>query len=345
MVGFQLFNAFSETALQLLAGGTAGCAGIVIGQPFDFIKIRLQTEPLKYRNALHCLVDVVKHEGVSSLFRGMLAPLFGQFFQNALIFAGEGMALKYLEPDIRLSSKEMSNKTVMNVFVAGMFGGFLQCLVLSPTDLIKCKLQVDGQRNDGKANLYSGSIDCIRKVYQEGGIPAFYRGFAVTALREVPAFGVYFFVYRYTLSGLTKLTSSTSSNSKAVMSTRPQTQQQHHHQQQQQQQSEPPRGSNRHNDDHPVGNDEGPGLATFVAGGLAGCSSWLVIYPVDVVKSHVQTASGKNESGIGTAIRLYQLHGLRIFTRGLGVTMLRAFPVNATVFYFLEHLKIKFNIQ
>ena len=343
MVGYQLFNTFSDTSLQLLAGGFAGSLGIVIGQPFDFIKVRLQTEPLKYRSGLECLVDVVKKEGISSLFRGMWAPLFGQFFQNALTFAGEGLALKYLEPDIKLSSKEMSSKTVANVFVAGCFGGFLQCLVLSPTDLIKCKMQVDGQMKDGKKNMYTGSIDCIRSIYHEGGMLAFYRGFAVTALREVPAFGVYFFVYRYTLSVMTKLTSSLRSNPLVT----------DHSQHQQYRQQPPPspsppelpQSSSKHHNDNPVGNDEGPGLATLVAGGLAGCSSWLVIYPVDVVKSHVQTASGKNNNGIETAIRLYQLHGWRIFTRGLSVTMLRAFPVNAAVFYALEHLKMKFQIS
>ena len=60
MAGYQLFNSFSkESGLQLLAGGLAGSLGIVIGQPFDFIKVRLQTEPLKYRSAWNCLVDVV----------------------------------------------------------------------------------------------------------------------------------------------------------------------------------------------------------------------------------------------------------------------------------------------
>ena len=74
----------------------------------------------------------------------------------------------------------------------------------------------------------------------------------------------------------------------------------------------------------------------------------LVIYPVDVVKSHVQTSQnigGKSSTGYETAVRLYRTHGLGVFTRGLGVCLLRAFPVNAVVFYALESLKLKFGIR
>ena len=351
MVGYQLAESLNETGKNLAAGGIAGSMGIFIGQPLDMIKIRMQTEQRRYTTALACFVDMVRKEGFLSLYRGMAAPVLGQFVQNALIFAGESVALRYLEPDMKFQ-QNMSSKTVMNVFMAGSFGGLLQCLVLVPADLVKCKLQVDQAGGaSGRRPTYAGNIDCIRQVVRADGIGGLYKGFAITALREVPAFGIYFFVYRYSLQAMSTTAAaapaaySAADDNKTVTAAR----------------AGPivlagasqcdaadafPSSSSGAAPAAPPAGDDGPGLSTLVAGGLAGCASWLVIYPVDVVKSHVQTGStGASTNGLTVARELYRQYGIRAFTRGLGVTMLRAFPVNATVFYALETLKQRFGIR
>ena len=382
MVGFQLPENQKEIAKNLMCGGAAGGLGIFIGQPFDFIKIQLQTQPKQYPSAVTCFLNIVRKDGFLSLYRGLTAPFIGQFLQNALIFAGEGVALRYLEPDIKFH-KEMSSKTVMNVFLAGSCGGLLQCLVLVPADLIKCKLQVD--RVEGKP-AYTGNIDCIRKIYRKEGMSGFFKGFGVTALREVPAFGVYFFVYRYSLR-LMNNTSSSSSSSSSSSDTQlalptPHAQcdskeaidryethastssssslhhPPHHHLPHEHDLNTMTAGglagtcatSSSPHTETDVG-DDGPGISTMIAGGLAGCASWLLIYPVDVVKSYVQTAGISSNSGSGSSSAyevtkyLYRKHGIGVFTKGLGVTLLRAFPVNAAVFYTLETLKHRFGLD
>ncbi|KAM3594118.1 uncharacterized protein V6R79_002597 [Siganus canaliculatus] len=72
------------------------------------------------------------------------------------------------------------------------------------------------------------------------------------------------------------------------------------------------------------------------AGGMAGISSWLTNYPVDVIKSRLQAdgVGGVNKyNGMIDCIRKSsQKEGWLVFTRGLTSTLLRAFPVNATTF-------------
>uniref|UniRef100_A0A8C6TGW8 Mitochondrial basic amino acids transporter n=1 Tax=Neogobius melanostomus TaxID=47308 RepID=A0A8C6TGW8_9GOBI len=72
------------------------------------------------------------------------------------------------------------------------------------------------------------------------------------------------------------------------------------------------------------------------AGGMSGIASWLSTYPVDVIKSRLQAdgVGGVNRyNGILDCVRQsVQKEGLRVFTRGLTSTLLRAFPVNATTF-------------
>ena len=300
---------------NLLCGGIAGTAACIIGQPLDLIKIRLQTNPTKFTSAYSCFLYTLRNEGFQSFYRGMGAPLCSQFFQTGLMFTGESIALRYLQPHLDFSKAE-TTKTSVNIFLAGSFGGLVKCIVLVPTDLIKCKMQVD-QPKAGKAQLYSGPLDCFSKTYQKEGIRGIYKGFGVTTLREVPAFGLYFFVYRSSLNLLDSLSNGFNR----------------------------PISMKAQNSEKCTGK---PGITTIIAGGLAGSVAWICIYPFDVIKSHIQVsgtlccpASGEqiSQTIYTTAVGLYRLDGMRAFTRGLGVTIARAFPVNGAMLFTHESLK------
>lgn len=77
-------------------------------------------------------------------------------------------------------------------------------------------------------------------------------------------------------------------------------------------------------------------LQTLLAGGLAGTFSWLVTFPVDIIKSQLQAdgMSGQPKyNGIWDCARKgYREEGMKFFTRGLTSTLVRAFPMNATCF-------------
>lgn len=75
---------------------------------------------------------------------------------------------------------------------------------------------------------------------------------------------------------------------------------------------------------------------TLMAGGLAGTFSWLISFPMDVVKSRLQVdgMNGKPQyNGSMDCIRKsIATEGYSFFTRGLTSTLLRAFPTNAVCF-------------
>ncbi|CAM9444216.1 unnamed protein product, partial [Phaeothamnion confervicola] len=78
----------------------------------------------------------------------------------------------------------------------------------------------------------------------------------------------------------------------------------------------------------------------MIAGGLSGALGWLVLYPVDVAKSIIQTmpatAPARDRSVLRCIRQTYAQHGTRHLFRGLGPTMVRAFVVNGTVFPMYE---------
>ena len=87
-----------------------------------------------------------------------------------------------------------------------------------------------------------------------------------------------------------------------------------------------------------------PIYAAFLAGGLAGCNSWLFTYPVDYIKTLMQSQNLeklKYKNSWECAKEQYRLEGGRTFFKGLGITMLRSFPVNGVAFFSYEYVMRK----
>ena len=52
---------------RLLAGAVSGLAVLIVGQPFDTVKVRQQ---VKQQRALHTLQECVRLEGLAGLYKG-----------------------------------------------------------------------------------------------------------------------------------------------------------------------------------------------------------------------------------------------------------------------------------
>ncbi|XP_053231162.1 mitochondrial basic amino acids transporter [Podarcis raffonei] len=269
-------------ALDFLAGCVGGAAGVLVGHPFDTVKVRLQVQNVEkplYRGTLHCFQSIIKQETTLGLYKGIGSPMMGLTFINALVFGVQGNTLRALGKD-----------TPMNQFLAGSAAGAIQCVICCPMELAKTRMQLQGTGEYKlKSKNYKNSLDCLVKIYRKEGLKGINRGMVSTFMRETPSFGFYFLTY----DCLTRYLGCEAEDSYII-----------------------------------------PKL--LLAGGMSGIVSWLSTYPVDVIKSRLQA------DGVGGIVRYhgildcvrksYHAEGLRVFTRGLTSTLLRAFPVNAATF-------------
>lgn len=219
---------------------------------------------------------------------------------NSLMFFGESVATRVLEPDL----KPGEIGSPINTYMAGVAGGVLQCIALVPCEVIKCKLQTQSLRSSSSSastSEFRRTVDCMKNIYKVDGLRGYYRGFNATLTREAPSIGMYFFSYRFIKEWLTKLQGLPEANSAAIM----------------------------------------------LAGGFAGALSWTTVYPCDVIKTNLQSTAipGAPTSMVGMAQYLYKRHGMKVFFRGLGTTIIRAFPVNAATFMCYERLKEIFHFS
>lgn len=74
-------------------------------------------------------------------------------------------------------------------------------------------------------------------------------------------------------------------------------------------------------------------MRVFMAGGIAGTISWVLLYPLDVVKSRIQSdLIGKYSSSWQCFVQSIKTDGWRCLGRGLGPVCIRAFISNGACF-------------
>ena len=75
--------------------------------------------------------------------------------------------------------------------------------------------------------------------------------------------------------------------------------------------------------------------AIMTAGGAAGVAMWIPVFPIDTIKSRLQSAEGRPTIG-GVVRGVYARGGLKAFFPGMGPAMARAVPANAATFLGVE---------
>jgi len=91
-----------------------------------------------------------------------------------------------------LNKKKYADSTLGygQYYLAGGFAGITNSVLSGPIEHVRIRLQTQPH---GAGRLYNGPIDCIRKLTSQGGFAkGLYRGQAVTYLREIQAYGMWF---------------------------------------------------------------------------------------------------------------------------------------------------------
>jgi len=189
---------------SFLAGGFGGVACVLVGQPFDLIKVRLQTAPEgTYTGMVDATKKLLAKDGFRGLYRGMGPPLVGITPIFAISFWSYNLGKKIvLWTNSNRSSPELS---IGEIMIAGAISAGPTTLVMSPVERVKVLLQIQGQ---GGKNLYKGPVDVVRKLYKEGGLSSIYRGVGATLVRDVPGSAVYYGAYEVTKRLLTPANST-----------------------------------------------------------------------------------------------------------------------------------------
>ncbi|KAK1304699.1 Mitochondrial arginine transporter BAC1 [Acorus calamus] len=286
-----------DAAKRYIAGFAPGIATVVVGHPFDTVKVTLQayntrTQKREYKNALHCTAQILSKEGVRGLYKGASPSFIGMAFESSLLFGFYSQTKQLLQGEL-----QSSNRPQLQVIIpSAAYGGALISLILCPAELVKCRMQVQGTNTTiSKGERFNGPFDCALKTVKSEGIKGIFRGGLATLFRESIGNSVFFSTYEFSRHYIHLQLNSNS--------------------------SEVSYGSN-------LFIDVGIGIMT---GGLSGIAYWSAVLPFDVAKTVIQTTTDVHSSRnpFWTLHSIYRRVGFRGCYAGLGPTLVRAFPANA----------------
>lgn len=302
-----------ELSLEITAGSVGGFFSKALDYPLDTAKTILQTQRVggdaapKYAGTLDCLRQSIKEKGFISLYDGIGSRLLGSMAENAVCFLAYGTIKKQLlvhkeqqqQQKAARNNNENNNTSTsvelsyLDFSIAGAGSGAVVSFIMTPIELIKCRMQVSSQL---PSPLYRGSVDCLcQTIKQEGLLRGLYKGHMSTMYREVPGNFCWYLTYELVCDALSPVWD--------------------------------------------CARDELPVQAHMLGGAAAGVMYWAAIFPVDTVKSVLQTSNTSKTDAVAVpqsfhqALKsIYQEQGIRALYRGFSVTAARAAPANAVLF-------------
>lgn len=282
---------YGRVLKDIFAGTMGGVAQVLVGQPFDTTKVRLQTSKTKI-GVVEVVQNLLRNEGPLAFYKGMLTPLLGVGVCVSVQFGVNESMKRFFAAYNRTIDGKVTHKPLPlhQYYLCGLTGGVVNSFLAAPIEHVRIRLQT--QTTVGSKREYLGPVDCIKKLVKAKAIM---RGLLPTMLRAGHGLGTYFAAYEALV---------VKENSKGIA-----------------------------RNDIPAWK-----LCTF--GALSGTILWLSVYPIDVIKSVIQTDNLQNPKHKNSMIRvaryLYSQHGISSFFKGFVPTMMRAAPANAATFVSFE---------
>jgi ornithine carrier protein len=201
------------------------------------------------------------------------------------------------------------------LWTTGAFSGVFTSFVLTPIELVKCKIQAPAL-TPGMAAAHLSPLAVIRDIFRHDGFMGFWHGQLGTLIREAGGCAAWFGAKETVTSLFYKL------NAKAA-----------------------PSAAERETAlSQPL-----PLWQQAIAGASAGVSYNFLFFPADTVKSRMQTmpvgGTAVKRTFYNEGVALWKQHGLRGMYRGCGITCLRSAPSSAFIFMVYDGLKRNFPLH
>lgn len=181
----------SDLLVSTLTSGFSKC----LIAPVERVKLLLQLQDASSQVSVHsrytgvgnCAVRVLREQGVLSFWRGNLSNVVRYVPSTAFAFSTKDW---FKRTFCGFDPEKDKLRFFWGNMASGGFAGAAAALLTYPFDFTRTRLAADigGKRRE---RLFTGTIDCIRKVYQMNGIQGLYRGVSLA----LPVFVLYRALY------------------------------------------------------------------------------------------------------------------------------------------------------
>ncbi|KAI9770947.1 MAG: hypothetical protein M1840_002651 [Geoglossum simile] len=242
-----------------------------------------ETQRRAFTSTFDGLRKIARHEGVSTLWRGLSPTLVMAIPANVIYFTGYDT--------LRYSSRSPINRHVPETYaplVAGSLARICAATVISPVEMFRTRLQAsthnpqsaNGTRPNG---VFITTLRGLRELVHAQGYTSLWRGLTLTLWRDVPFSGIYWWGYEAVRNRLTTMRLQHAANATPIKSSHNTSNTPHSHSY--------PRSRSRSRDRY---NSTATFIDSFIAGGISGTFASIITTPFDVGKTRRQVIHHNN---------------------------------------------------
>lgn len=171
--------------VSILSGCFGGVAQVITGQPFDCIKVRLQTAPPGSKNSIMSVVkNIISNEGYGAFYKGTVTPLLGIGACVSVQFGCNEFMKSYFA---KLNGKDVP-MALPQYFASGVVAGVANAPLASVIEHVRIRQQINVSKNAPSA------IEIMRNINRNGALG---RGILTTSIRDGFGLGCYFSFYEF----------------------------------------------------------------------------------------------------------------------------------------------------
>nr|QKK35448.1 mitochondrial Agc1 [Starmerella bombicola] len=190
-----------ESAYNFALGSVAGALGATVVYPIDLVKTRMQNQrktapgtQLLYANSIDCFKKVIKKEGFRGLYSGLGPQLVGVAPEKAIKLTVNDLVRGIL-------ADSDGNISGLAEVIAGGSAGACQVVFTNPLEIVKIRLQVQGElAANAVGHVKQSAVHIVRQL----GLVGLYKGASACLLRDVPFSAIYFPSYAHLKKDLFK---------------------------------------------------------------------------------------------------------------------------------------------
>ncbi|KAF5368581.1 hypothetical protein D9758_002185 [Tetrapyrgos nigripes] len=199
-------NSLLHSTYSFVQGGIAGAFGATIVYPIDMVKVGIAilvfsaglpkmfafvdqrstvVGQILYKNSMDCARKIMLNEGFLGFYRGLGPQLIGVAPEKAIkLTVNDLIRGQAMDPETGRI------KIGWELFAGGAAGG-CQVIFTNPLEIVKIRLQVQGEAAKAEGAVPRGAIHIVRQL----GIVGLYRGASACLLRDIPFSAIYFPAY------------------------------------------------------------------------------------------------------------------------------------------------------
>ncbi|KAJ3812398.1 mitochondrial carrier domain-containing protein [Lentinula aff. lateritia] len=190
-------HAIAHSAYSFIQGGFAGAVGATIVYPIDMGEMQNQRSTVVgqvlYKNSIDCARKILVNEGFFGFYRGLGPQLIVPPEKAIKLTVNDLIRSRAMDPEtgrIKLGWE----------LIAGGTAGGCQVIFTNPLEIVKIRLQVQGEAAKAEGAVPRGAMHIIRQL----GLVGLYKGASACLLRDIPFSAIYFPAYGHLKSDVFK---------------------------------------------------------------------------------------------------------------------------------------------